>query len=64
MNIRFVNKTVHAFLDYRVALSLVAAPFLLGVGSGNPLALWVSVATGVAAFLRHPCAALLAPCCG
>jgi hypothetical protein len=51
MNIRFVTKTVHAFLDYPVALSLVAAPFLLGIGRGNPLALWVSVATGVAAFL-------------
>ena len=31
MNIRFVNKTVHAFLDDRVALSLVAAPFALGL---------------------------------
>ncbi len=47
MNIRFVTKTVHAFLDYPVALSLVATPFLLGLGRGNPLALWVSVATGV-----------------
>jgi hypothetical protein len=51
MNVRFVTKTVHAFLDYPVALSLVAAPFLLGLGRGNPLALWVSVATGVAAFI-------------
>ena len=51
MNIRFVTKTVHAFLDYPVALNLVATPFLLGVGRGNPLALWVSVATGAAAFI-------------
>jgi hypothetical protein len=51
MNIRFVTKTVHAFLDYPVALSLVATPFLLGLGRGDPLALWVSVATGVAAFI-------------
>ena len=51
MNIRFVTKTVHAFLDYPVALSLIATPFLLGLGGGNPLALWVSVATGVAAFI-------------
>lgn len=36
MNIRFVTKTVHAFLDYPVALSLVATPFLLGIGRGNP----------------------------
>src|SRR5258708_21478215 len=30
--IRFVTKTVHAFLDDPVALSLVATPFLLGFG--------------------------------
>lgn len=51
MNIRFVTKTVHAYLDYPVALSLVATPFLLGLGRGNPLALWLSVATGLAAFV-------------
>ena len=51
MNIRFVTKTVHAFLDYPVALSLIATPFLLGIGRGNPLAFWVSVATGVAVFI-------------
>ena len=51
MNIRFVTKTVHAFLDYPVALSLLATPFLLGIGSSNPLALWVSVVTGAAAFI-------------
>lgn len=47
MSIRFVTKTVHAILDYPVALSLIAVPFLLGIGRDNPLALWVSVATGV-----------------
>ena len=51
MTIRFVTKTVHAFLDYPVALSLVATPFLLGVGASNPLALSLSVVTGVAAFI-------------
>ena len=51
MNIRFVTKTVHAFLDYPVALSLMATPFLLGLGHGNPLALWVSVVTGVAVLI-------------
>ena len=51
MNIRFVTKTVHALLDYPVALSLVATPVLLGLGRGNPLALWVSVATGITAFI-------------
>ncbi|TPK91888.1 MULTISPECIES: hypothetical protein [unclassified Mesorhizobium] len=51
MNFRFVTKTVHAFLDYPVALSLAATPFLLGLGRGNQPALWVSVAAGVAAFI-------------
>ena len=50
MNFRFVTKTVHAYLDYPVALSLMITPFILSLGTANPLALWLSVATGVAAF--------------
>ena len=48
---RFVTKTLHAYLDYPVALGLMAMPFLLGLGAVNELALWLSVATGVAAFV-------------
>ena len=51
MNIRFVTKTLHAYIDYPVAISLIATPFLLGLGHVNPTALWLSVATGVAAFI-------------
>ena len=51
MNIRFVTKTVHAWLDYPVAASLVVTPFIVGLGLTNPLALWVSVATGIVAFV-------------
>ena len=51
MNIRFIDKTIHAYLDYPVAASLMVTPFLLGVGASNPLALWLSVATGVAALV-------------
>ncbi len=51
MDLRFVTKTIHAYLDYPVALSLMLLPFLLGLGSTNPLALWLSVGTGVAALL-------------
>ncbi|MBX9646635.1 MAG: hypothetical protein K2X57_06220 [Xanthobacteraceae bacterium] len=51
MNIRFVTRAVHAYIDYPVALSLTVLPFVLGLGSSNPLALWLSVATGVAAFI-------------
>ncbi|MEO9873388.1 MAG: hypothetical protein ABJM26_12435 [Anderseniella sp.] len=48
---RFITKTIHAYLDYPVAVSLIAMPFILGLGSVNPLAFWLSVATGVAAFV-------------
>jgi hypothetical protein len=51
MSIRFVTKTVHSYIDYPVALSLMALPFVLGLGTHNPLALWLSVGTGVAALL-------------
>ena len=46
---RFITKSIHAYLDYPVALGLLAMPFLFGLGSENPLALWLSVVTGVAA---------------
>ncbi|MBW1294856.1 hypothetical protein [Aquimarina litoralis] len=48
---KFVTKRIHAFLDYPVAIALMALPFLLNLGQSNPLALWLSVATGVAALL-------------
>ncbi len=51
MDPRFVTKTMHAYLDYPVALSLMIAPFLLHLGGSHPLARWLAVGTGVAAFL-------------
>ncbi|OQW57144.1 MAG: hypothetical protein A4S14_08545 [Proteobacteria bacterium SG_bin9] len=51
MDPRFVTKTMHAYLDYPVAFSLMALPFLLGLGASNPLAKWLAVATGVAALV-------------
>jgi len=48
---KFITKRIHAFLDYPVALALIAMPFLLGLGNSNPLALQISVATGIAALL-------------
>ncbi|WP_299783758.1 hypothetical protein [uncultured Roseobacter sp.] len=47
---RFITKSIHAYLDYPVALGLIAMPFLFGLGAGNTLAFWLSVVTGVAAF--------------
>ena len=51
MDLRFVTKTIHAYLDYPVAIALMALPFLLGLGSSSPLAFWLSVITGAAAFV-------------
>jgi hypothetical protein len=51
MNFRFVTRTVHAYLDYPVAISLMVLPFVLGLGASNPAARWLGVATGVAALI-------------
>lgn len=51
MSFRFVNKTIHSYLDYPVALALMALPFVLNLGQSNELALWLSVGTGVAALI-------------
>ncbi|MEX3017475.1 SPW repeat domain-containing protein [Gymnodinialimonas hymeniacidonis] len=48
---RFITKSLHAYLDYPVALGLIIMPFILGIGSINPVALYLSVTTGAAAFL-------------
>ncbi|SDX24720.1 hypothetical protein SAMN05444358_10442 [Ruegeria halocynthiae] len=51
MSLRFVTRSVHAYLDYPVAIALMVLPFVLGLGQSNPMALWLSVVTGVAAFV-------------
>lgn len=48
---RFITKSIHAYLGYPVAFGLIAMPFLFGLGAINPLAFWLSVLTGIAAFL-------------
>jgi len=48
---QFVNRRIHAYLDYPVALSLIILPFVLGLGASNALAKWVAVATGVTALI-------------
>ncbi|MEO9517841.1 MAG: hypothetical protein ABJH45_22900 [Paracoccaceae bacterium] len=48
---RFITKSIHAYLDYPVAIGLIAMPFLFSLGEGNMLAFWMSVVTGVAAFI-------------
>jgi len=51
MDPRFVTKDIHALLDYPVALVLMGAPFLLGLGESHPAGLWLSVTTGIAALI-------------
>ena len=51
MDLRFVTKSLHAYLDYPVALSLVVGPTLLGLGSSHPAAFWLATITGVAALI-------------
>src|SRR4051812_24127597 len=52
MRFRFVTKTIHAYLiDYPVAALLIAAPFLVTLGERDPIAMWLSVVTGIAALL-------------
>ena len=51
MDLRIVTKSIHAYLDYPVAAILVVAPLLFQLGSTHPAARWLSIGTGVAAFL-------------
>ena len=46
---RFVTKSIHAYLDYPVAIGLLALPFLLGLGESHPLALTAAPVAGAAA---------------
>lgn len=46
MNLRFLSSTNHGIVDYLAAIALIIAPFILKLGSSDPLALWISVATG------------------
>lgn len=48
---KLVTKKIHAYLDYPVAVALISLPFILGLGNSNSLALYLSVVTGVAAFI-------------
>ena len=51
MDLRFVTKRIHAYLDYPVALSLLVAPYCLGLGTSHPVAKWLAIGAGIAAFI-------------
>lgn len=48
MKFRFISPTLHGVADYSAGIGLIVAPFLLGLGTLNPISLWISVITGVA----------------
>ncbi len=48
---KFITKTIHAYLDYPVAFSLMALPSVLSLGQSHPAAKWLGVGTGIAAFV-------------
>lgn len=41
-----MNKSIRAYLDYPVALALMAMPTIRGLGATNPLAFWLSTVIG------------------
>lgn len=51
MPIRFLTPTLHGVVDYVAAAALIVMPFMLGLGTSNPFALWLAVATGIAVIL-------------
>ncbi|WP_299677090.1 hypothetical protein [uncultured Dokdonia sp.] len=48
---KFITKKIHSYLDYPVAISLIALPFLLNLGESNPIAFYLSVVVGFAALI-------------
>lgn len=48
---KIITKQIHAYLDYPVAVALISLPFVLGLGSSNPAAFYLSVVVGIAAFV-------------
>jgi len=47
MKLRFLSSANHGIVDYVAGIALIIAPFILKLGGSNPLALWISVATGI-----------------
>ncbi|MEM1192440.1 MAG: hypothetical protein AAGH42_03495 [Pseudomonadota bacterium] len=45
---RFLNSTLHGYIDYAAALALIIAPFFFLPASAPAIATWLSVAAGSA----------------
>ena len=48
MKLRFLSPANHGIVDYLAAIALIIAPFILKLGASNPMAIWISVVTGIA----------------
>ena len=48
---RLITKSIHAYLDYPVAVGLIVMPAILNLGQSHPYAYWLSMFTGIAAFI-------------
>ncbi len=48
---KLISKSTHAYLDYPVAVGLIVLPSVLGLGESHPYAFWLSMFTGIAAFI-------------
>lgn len=46
MKIRFISPKLHGAFDYIAGMNLIILPFLLDLGAGNPVGLWLSVGAG------------------
>ncbi len=51
MKLRFLPQSIHGILDYAVAVTLIAAPFILDFRADSEFAHWLSVAAGVGLFV-------------
>ncbi|MBX9579047.1 MAG: hypothetical protein K2X87_01965 [Gemmataceae bacterium] len=51
MTMRFIDRRIHAYIDYPIAAALLVLPFVLGLGGSNPAAKWLSVVVGAAALV-------------
>jgi hypothetical protein len=45
--IRFISGSLHGILDYAAAIVLISVPLALNFQSTSPIALWLSVASGI-----------------
>jgi predicted Kef-type K+ transport protein len=58
--VRSIPRALHVFLDYLIALALVAAPFVLGFSDDGTAAPWL-IATGVVQLLHTLATRFLRP---